>query len=295
MANGITLDANNNVYLVGETYSTNFPVTPGAYDVINTQTDKRDAFIAKINALGAPPAQSYSHLDVPVSASSDDAEENASGSSVSLTSSDLELTQASTNQKIGIRFANVNLPQGAIIQNAWIQFTSNAANSETTNLTLQAQAIDNAPTFAASANNISSRTKTTASVSWVPVAWNAADESGPNERTTNLASVLQEVLNRPGWASGNALAIIITGTANSKRIAKSYDRDVYGAHYLHIEYTLPTPPTPTYTPTPIATNTPTATPTATQTPTNPAPPTSTPTFTPTLTSTPTFTPTFTFL
>ena len=289
MANGITLDANNNVYLVGETYSTNFPTTPGAYDVINTQTDKRDAFIAKVSALGAPSAQPYTHLDAPVSASSDDAEENASGSSVNLTSSDLELTQASTNQKIGIRFANVNLPQGAIIQNAWIQFTTSIASTDATSLTLQAQANDNAPTFAASANNISSRSKTTASVSWAPVAWNTVDEGGPDQRTPNLTSVIQEVVNRPGWASGNALAIIITGTANSKRIAKSYDKDVYGAPYLHIEYTLPATPTPTYTPTSTATNTPTATATFTPTLT----PTQTPTETPTATATPTFTPTLT--
>jgi RHS repeat-associated protein len=69
------------------------------------------------------------------------------------------------------------------------------------------------------------------------VEWTTADEGGPDQRTPNLSSVLQEVLNRPGWTSGNALAIIITGSG--KRIAKSYDRDMYGAPYLHIEYTVP--------------------------------------------------------
>ena len=288
VAYAIRLDSANNVYLIGETYSTNFPTTPGAYDVINTQTDKRDAFIAKVGALGAPPADPYIHLDVPVSASSDDAEENASGSSVNLTSSDLELTQATTNQKIGIRFANVNLPQGAVIQNAWIQFTASAANSEATSLTIQAQTSDNASTFIASANNISSRSRTTASVSWSPAAWNTVEESGPDQHTPNLASVMQEVVNRPGWASGNALAFIITGTANNKRVAKTYDRDTYGAPYLHIQYTLPTS-TPTPTSTSTKTSTPTVTGTATRTPTATGTPTktNTPTRTPTATRTPT--------
>ncbi len=45
-------------------------------------------------------------------------EESASDSSVSLTSTELELTQATTNQKVGIRFANVNLPQGATLLSA---------------------------------------------------------------------------------------------------------------------------------------------------------------------------------
>src|SRR5262249_52822478 len=112
-----------------------------------------------------------------------------------------------------------------------------------------------------------------------PTSW-IADEGGTSERTPNLASVVQEVVNRGGWTSGNAMAFIITGTANSKRIAKSYDRDVYGAPYLHIEYTLPATPTPTFTPTPTPTNTPTPTYT----------PTATPTFTPTITSILTFVP-----
>jgi hypothetical protein len=48
------------------------------------------------------------------------------------------MTQASSNQKIGIRFADVNLPQGAVIQYAWIQFSANAASADMTSLTLQA-------------------------------------------------------------------------------------------------------------------------------------------------------------
>jgi RHS repeat-associated protein len=283
IANGIRLDANNNVYLVGETYSTNFPVTAGAYDVINTETNKRDAFITRIGALSAPSGTTFNHLDLPIAMGSDDAEQSASGS-MSLTSTDIEIVMDASNQKVGLRFANVNLPQGAVISNAAIQFTVDEVNSEATMLTIQAQASDNAPTFTSTSNNISSRSRTTASVSWTPAAWSAVNESGPNQRTPNLASVIQETVSRTGWASGNAIAIIITGTG--KRVAKSFEEDVYGVPYLHIEYTLPAPtstPTPTATITPV--NTPTFTPTFT----------STPTFTPTVTHTPTptITPTFT--
>lgn len=280
IANGISVDANNQVYLAGETYSTNFPTTSGAYDVIQTETDKRDAFISKVDALGAPTPPSNLHLDVPVSASSDDAEESASGT-VTLNSSDLELIRDSSDQKVGIRFAGVNVPQGATIVNATIQFHVDETASADTTLTIQAQASDNALTFAATANNISSRTKTTASVNWSPAAWNTVDVGGPDQRTPNLASVIQEVVNRPGWASGNAIAIIITGTDPDKRVATAYDDYSWGAPYLHIEYTLPTP---TSTPTPGGpTNTPTNTATSTKTPTP------TVTLTPTKTNTPTAT------
>ncbi len=171
-------------------------------------------------------------------AGSDDAEESASGS-VSLTSTDLELVHDSSDQTVGMRFAGVNIPQGATIVNASVQFVVDETTSETTTLTFQAQASDNAPTFTATANNISSRPGTTASVPWSPAAWNTLDQAGPDQRTPNLAPVVQEIVDRPGWTSGNALAILITGSG--KRVARSYERDVYGAPYLHIEYTLQTP------------------------------------------------------
>jgi len=294
IASGLTLDTVGNVYVVGQTYSTDFVTTPNAYDLSNTNNNA-DAFIVKIAALSAPASVNPS-VTIPVSASSDDAEQSASGS-VSLASTDLELIRESSDQKVGIRFAGVNLPQGAIILNAEIQFTVDEVTSETTTLTIQAQASDNAPTFVSTSNNISSRAKTSASVIWTPAAWNTVHESGPDQRTPELAAVIQEVINRPGWAPGNALAIIITGTG--KRVAKSYEEDIYGAPYLHIEYTLLTPPTPTYTPTATATETPTSTPTATATAsqtataTSTSTPTSTPTFTPTGTATFTPTPTVT--
>jgi hypothetical protein len=47
--------------------------------------------------------------------------------------------------------------------------------------------------------------------------------------------VIQEIVNRSGWASGNALALIVTGTG--ERVAESYDGSA--APELHIEYLTP--------------------------------------------------------
>ena len=49
--NGIAVDASGDIYLVGDTSSTNFPVTPGAFDTTKTVVDT-DAFVAKMNAAG---------------------------------------------------------------------------------------------------------------------------------------------------------------------------------------------------------------------------------------------------
>ena len=76
-------------------------------------------------------------IEVQVNSSSDDAEENGSGS-VSLTSSDLEMVfEKVDNQTIGIRFNGVNIPPAASILNAEIQFTVDEATSVPTTLLVE--------------------------------------------------------------------------------------------------------------------------------------------------------------
>src|SRR5207247_2119708 len=59
-------------------------------------------------------------------------------------------------------------------------------------------------------------------------------EAGPNQRTPDLGAVIQEIVSRPGWVSGNALVIIVTG--NGHRTAYSWDGSHTGAPLLHVEY-----------------------------------------------------------
>jgi hypothetical protein len=176
-----------------------------------------------------------------VGVSADDAEESATGS-MSLNSSDLELVNDGNNQKVGMRFTNVTVPKGATVTRAYIQFETDETQSETTNLLIQGQAADNAATFTTTASNISGRSRTSATVAWTPPAWTLISEAGANQRTPDLATPLQEIVNRAGWASGNALALIITGTGH--RTARAYDGKPTGAPLLHIEYTTGPPPPP---------------------------------------------------
>jgi len=173
-------------------------------------------------------------VDVRVAAGSDDAEERASGS-MSLNSSDLELIyDGGSNQTVGIRFNGMSIPQGATITNAYIQFQVDEAPSDSTSLTIQGEAIDNAPTFINTSGNILSRERTLASVPWSPPPWPVIGEAGPDQRTPNISLVVQEIVNRAGWSIGNSLVIIITGTG--ERVAESYNGDQSGAPLLHVEY-----------------------------------------------------------
>jgi len=54
------------------------------------------------------------------------------------------------------------------------------------------------------------------------------------QQTPNLAPVIQEVINRPGWASGNALTIVLTGTGH--RVAVAYEGNSAQAARLVVEY-----------------------------------------------------------
>jgi VCBS repeat-containing protein len=170
-------------------------------------------------------------FEIRVVTSSDDAEENPIGGVMDLVSPDLD----NGMRTVGLRFNGVNLPKNAIINNAYVQFQTSEADTLSTPLTIWGEAQDNPGTFLANTQNISSRLKTSYSVSWSPPSWTLVYEAGVGQRTSNIATILQEILNRPGWSSGNSMVIIIAGTG--KRSAWAVDGRPSGAPRLHVEYT----------------------------------------------------------
>jgi uncharacterized protein YjiK len=169
-----------------------------------------------------------------VGASSDDAEEGPSGS-VSLNSPDLNMVvDGGDDQTIGIRFTGVTVPRDALIEDAYIQFAADETDSTTTSLTIHGEAVDDAPTFSSAPWNITSRAVTLASVAWSPPSWDLVAEQGFDQRTPDLSSVIQEIVDRPGWGTGNSLVLIITGSG--ERVAEAYDGRFERRPLLHIEY-----------------------------------------------------------
>ena len=176
-------------------------------------------------------------VQAPVASNSDDAEER-SGSSVDLGSTDLELvTDGSVVQTVGMRFAALDVPAGAIIEKAWIQFSTDELTTGAASLTLRAQAADDAATFTSTTGNVSGRPRTAASTSWTPLAWSTVNERGAAQQTPDLSAVLQEVVSRPGWQSGHATVFVVTGTGT--RTAISHEKSATAAPLLHVEYRMP--------------------------------------------------------
>lgn len=206
--------------------------TEGVYVLHLTANDSQLTASDEVTVTVSGPGGAQS-IEVRVATGSDDAEQAASGA-VSLTSSDLELVLAGTNQTVGMRFNGLTIPQGATITNAYVQFKGDETGTTATSLTIQGEAANNAPTFTTASSNISSRPRTTATVAWSPPSWTMVGQVGPDQQTPNIASVIQEIVNRPDWASGNSLVIIITGTG--KRTAEAFNGDQAGAPLLHVEY-----------------------------------------------------------
>lgn len=210
-----------------------------------------------------------------VAASADDVNED--GATFDTTSATVWLGngQSTTASFAGFRFTGVTVPKGAVVSAARIEFYSTASQWISLNLSLGADAADNSAAFSATskpsqrtltANVIASSTN----VSWSANAWYNFD----------VTSVVQQIVNRAGWQSGNALSVIVKGTsgAYARKFVQSFDGSAANAPRLVVTYTASSTPVPTATQTVISpTVTRTATPvpaTATRTST-PVPPTTT--------------------
>jgi hypothetical protein len=172
-------------------------------------------------------------VELRVATGADDAEERP-GRAANLDSSDLELVFDKADQVVGMRFTSVPLPPGATVETAYVQFQVDAASTGPTSLTIAAEARDDAPAFAAAPGDLADRPRTQARVPWIPEPWPAVGAAGAAQRTPNIAAVVREIVERPGWRSGNALVILVTGTG--ERGAEAYDGDRGGAPLLHLEY-----------------------------------------------------------
>lgn len=174
-------------------------------------------------------------IDVKVSHSDDDAEQELSTGNMHRSSSDLEMAWDDYNnrneQAIGIRFKGISIPPGAVVTNAFITFTAKDDEENKTDLLIKGEASDNAVRFTNTKNDITDRIHTNASV-----AWNNLPPWSDNVSydTPNLRSLVQEIVNRDGWSAGNSMVFLIGGSGN--RRAYSYNGSTSSAPLLHIEY-----------------------------------------------------------
>lgn len=187
-----------------------------------------------------PPAGDYTYDSGTFSITADvyDQEEqiDANAGAMEWNSSDLELLAEGGNdeQIVGLQYV-LTVPQGAIIDNAYIQFTKDSGGSGTSLVRFRAEDVDNSSALTSSLSagyfsdilTSTSTSPTTASVNWNinVTGWNsdATGAAGANQKSTDISSVIQEIVNRAGWSSGNRILILIDSVTLGEVEAESYN------------------------------------------------------------------------
>ena len=165
--------------------------------------------------------------------SEDDANELADGQ-IELNSDNIDLVgdENDGNRAIGLRFRSIPVPQGARIKRAYVQFESNAWGTwGNEGLIFHGELTGNAMSFKNVEKNITTRPKTVTSVKCSPKIW---DWRSVESRTSDLASVIQEITSQPDWHEGNALVLIVTGSSQGMAISWDWDQG-HDAPMLYVE------------------------------------------------------------
>ena len=206
-------------------------------------TTNINAGLMRFSDFGGPVLYPIKPIDDPVSPqlissiSAGDHDGSETSSVVTLNGDILNLSNGTSVVYTGLRYDKLNIPQGATVTKAYLRFVSSGVNIGATNISIAAEAADNGLAFSASANNISSRTRTTSTVNWN----SANDWPAPGERidSIDISPVAQEVVNRAGWCGGNGLNLIIQAqglTASSSRRVPSFEDGSGVSPQLVLEY-----------------------------------------------------------
>lgn len=127
---------------------------------------------------------------------------------------------ANFNRWVAVLLPAVAIPQGAPISDAKLTLKATGLSGAIPGpLTIQAHDVDNAATTTSrtTIEGWATGAATTASVAWTPSAWvtNALYD------TPDLKTIIQEIVDRPGWVSGNAILLFIKTTRAAFTTAKA--------------------------------------------------------------------------
>jgi type IV pilus assembly protein PilY1 len=150
-----------------------------------------------------------------------------------------DTAESEDNAWIGLRFPELQIPQGATITDARLQFKSTINTDAPTQLLIHAEDANDSAPYEETNYNVSGRDRTYNSVNWSEFPeW---DEEGVYE-SPNLSSLIQQVVNKPGWCGGNALGLTVKGTG--ERLVSAFDAGAANGPALTVSYRLTNiPPT----------------------------------------------------
>ena len=156
---------------------------------------------------------------------------------------------------VACRFPSVTIPQGATIASATFTLRADStynAGSNVIRYHVSCQAADNAGALVTTSGDLraSVRPRTTASA-----VWTQTSVTGNTEYSVDITAAVQEVINRAGWVSGNAIVVLVDTHADCTlgewQDYRAYDSSASTAPKLSIDYSTGGSPQ-TITPTGVA-------------------------------------------
>ena len=196
------------------------------------------SFVLMLSLVSSNAAFGGMVIEVGIANTNDSVEEEEVGS-MYMGSSDLELVDDGGVQAVGLRFLNVEIPQGATINEAYIVFTVDEVEAdEPVNLIIQGELVPDAPAFEAIDGNVRNRTTTNAIVEWSPEHYPTV---GAKVQTADISPIIQEIISQAGWNPGNALVIIINDNPDNPSVGHRTVESGSGAlaALLHIDLATP--------------------------------------------------------
>lgn len=177
-----------------------------------------------------------------ISASLEDVEEIVSSGTVNGTSGSLEVSNDTDGvQLIGLHFKNLNIPIGAVIDSASVEFVPSNQSPDQLALNVYAEAANNPQIWSTSNSDVSNRTKTTTFVNLSPFDYNVIPYgAGIKMQSHDLSSIIQEVVNRSGYLSQDALNLIVERDFGGNQAVFSYDGNATDASKITVIYSTDT-------------------------------------------------------
>ncbi len=140
-----------------------------------------------------------------------------------------------------VRFTDVTVPSRVVVTYAYVRFTDFQQElNVTVDVDVNGELATN-PVAAFSNADFVARNRTVASINWQPGPW----EIGEEHDTPDIKTLIQEIIDQPGWTSGNSIQIFIednSSDTDAVRQPRAYDGLPSEASQLHIEYDIATPP-----------------------------------------------------
>ena len=163
---------------------------------------------------GAPAGQTEG-IDSIV-ATTDDAEEDLATGVMYGTSSDLELMDDGGEQVVAVRFPSVMIPANAAVTKAVVMFDVDEVRPGQSDvdvtINIYGESNPNSAELSSDDANLSTRTPTSAAVTWQPAASVAEHELLVS---ADISDIINEIVAMTGWAQGNPVTILFGHASGS--------------------------------------------------------------------------------